>query len=1264
MTWSCCINTLIGIYLFLAPVTTYSQSVDPLTGRLQFGIPFATLSANDISIPLGIHHHGGAVRVPEGEGTCGIGWNLSAGGAVSRVVRGLPDDVNLGNRKGWLYNNNALAVQNFTPTADDDLTDCADEATDYSNLQTITAGFLNDTEPDLYYVNAPGLSAQFVFGADGQPKLLIHQDIIIEYTNGNFVVKAGGLIYNFSRPERIDRKSSYSSVNTECGYFSDEINFISAWNLYTITSVATGTTATFSYMDVVSGLGRRYPLPDSAAFIGDKYSGLRLVSVSLKSYLASFYYENDLLKEIIISESSTGDQLKYSLHYTSVEAQHFYDGTIIKPNRALLSKVYLANNSPFAVYEFQYNDLATNVWHRNWGMDYYGYYNGIGSNNNIPRLFFYNNEADGRRLRIDSIPGVTPTTVFSGSNREVNAQHVTSGALTKIILPSGGFIQIEYEANRYWDGSVDRELLGKGVRVKKLITQGGEVAYGKIMDVASSYRAITREYEYKLANNNSSGLLLAPVKLGYITTTGVMKTVHNMGEEPEILYTRVTEKIGGQGKRVYEFNVPGVFPDVTSSDWKATKSRIARKPPEQGQPCINQGNVKNGYYLYPYPPSTNYGFQRGFLTRVSEYSESGTLIREKIQTPLVLSVNPVTLKGLRFERIGDVYYYGVYEMLTGRVQVVDTEILRESSEENSSHWMQTTTQYMYNANNMVQTITSTLPDGTVSVRKIKYAGDFQFTNPPSTDTMAVALKKLNETNRHGEIVEQISRVTMPGAAEAVSSSLVIYRDFGNDRVLPYYLKALPPGAALTESTVSGQNFIADSDYKTVTTLKEYDLEGRLLTSFDDKKNYSATHYATGPSIPIVSLYNAKAQQAVYEGFEYPIEYPASFGLTTSGTGITFPAGKTGSKGVQFSNNTGKVVSSSTNLIQKGGNEYRFSCWVFSVSGKIVTVTAKQGSTTVTTHIINNQNNAWNYIEKIINISAITGPFTLEVQTDANSSETVILDDIVFIPKDARISFSTTKALTGVTSQTDDRGYSVRQEYDEGKRPTNTYDRYGNLVTKMEYASKITVPPCVLSANFSKSTEEVVLNQPVTFTSSQACGTGISYQWTIDGIFQEGAITNVLNFTFTTPGTHNVTLMVTANETDWVMFTETICVKVNLEILITDVNGIPIDPNEVFDCNSTNLPLTFTVSGLGDFAANATIQWFVLLYNSILQIDEPFPMIVQGQYVFGISFTGIYGTATKYMAVVSVDGDANQYTCSGLPAYVVASINYNPNATCQ
>jgi hypothetical protein len=188
--------------------TVHAQSVDPLTGSLQYGVPLGELNANDISIPVGISQHGNALTVAEGEGDCGMGWSLSAGGAITRLVRGLPDDLD-GARKGWIkMSSQHSSIQSFTPSGNDALDVCSDEASDFNFLNGLA--FTYDTEPDLFFFHAPGISGQFILNASGVPQLLNLQDLTVSnFRSDSFSIKTNrGMIYSFTAVEVADRKST------------------------------------------------------------------------------------------------------------------------------------------------------------------------------------------------------------------------------------------------------------------------------------------------------------------------------------------------------------------------------------------------------------------------------------------------------------------------------------------------------------------------------------------------------------------------------------------------------------------------------------------------------------------------------------------------------------------------------------------------------------------------------------------------------------------------------------------------------------------------------------------------------------------------------------------------------------------------------------------------------------------------------------------------------------------------------------------------
>lgn len=124
--------TCIALVIILKVQGQPQVPVDPFTGKAQVAIPIWTLKTNSIEAPIVLSNTGGGMKVTEGEGNAGIGWNVIAGGSVSREVRGLPDDLeDIGDDKiGWLFGTNSQNTQSFTPQGDNNLTVCTDEAND------------------------------------------------------------------------------------------------------------------------------------------------------------------------------------------------------------------------------------------------------------------------------------------------------------------------------------------------------------------------------------------------------------------------------------------------------------------------------------------------------------------------------------------------------------------------------------------------------------------------------------------------------------------------------------------------------------------------------------------------------------------------------------------------------------------------------------------------------------------------------------------------------------------------------------------------------------------------------------------------------------------------------------------------------------------------------------------------------------------------------------------------------------------------------
>ena len=87
--------------------------VDLFTGRINIDIPIYTIKYHDIEVPISISYHGGGIKVTDESGSVGLGWTLNAGGVISIIVRGMPDNMlDVSNKVGGFEKLNSLTLAN------------------------------------------------------------------------------------------------------------------------------------------------------------------------------------------------------------------------------------------------------------------------------------------------------------------------------------------------------------------------------------------------------------------------------------------------------------------------------------------------------------------------------------------------------------------------------------------------------------------------------------------------------------------------------------------------------------------------------------------------------------------------------------------------------------------------------------------------------------------------------------------------------------------------------------------------------------------------------------------------------------------------------------------------------------------------------------------------------------------------------------------------------------------------------------------------
>jgi len=152
-------------------------NINHSTGSPDIEVPIHEIKNGDISVPISFFYSLSSVKPNVKSGWTGLGWNLSAGGSISRKVRGCYDEkqnVN-GESMGFYYNYQKLkTVHNV-----DGLNSHRDNYRGYNqNNQQVTPYELTSDE---YVFNFCNYSGRFYLDENGKWVVVSDQDIRVEF---------------------------------------------------------------------------------------------------------------------------------------------------------------------------------------------------------------------------------------------------------------------------------------------------------------------------------------------------------------------------------------------------------------------------------------------------------------------------------------------------------------------------------------------------------------------------------------------------------------------------------------------------------------------------------------------------------------------------------------------------------------------------------------------------------------------------------------------------------------------------------------------------------------------------------------------------------------------------------------------------------------------------------------------------------------------------------------------------------------------------
>ena len=448
-------------------------------GVPQIGIPIYNLAEGPLSLPISLDYHASGIRVAELASWVGIGWNLRAGGMVSRTVMGIPDEGSAG-----LYWT-ARGLNNIYPQT-------PSETTSFNVVNNY-----QDGEADIFSFSLPGYSGKFYI-KENEVVLVPRQDLKITFNDNNTITSVTPEEDRLQRFTIVTPEGTKYYFGTAPGETSDAIEFINradqtesinkfpvSWKLMKIESADGKNDLEFyyesekyEYISRSSSSYTKFIIDDSSCNCtvdlnqastsnfgnyGIRHFGKRLRWI--KSDIETITFNASIDRED--TEPISGENAKrleniqifagqptlckqFSFSYDYFEAtpgtQQYYE----KRLRLLSLQESSCNGqvSDIPPYTFEYNgDFLPSLL--SLAVDHWGFYNGKEAENANP----------------DHQVNIPPTTLTVNPNyadvtlghadRETDETAMKKGVLTKINYPTSGYTQFDFEANSYHDPSTN-----------------------------------------------------------------------------------------------------------------------------------------------------------------------------------------------------------------------------------------------------------------------------------------------------------------------------------------------------------------------------------------------------------------------------------------------------------------------------------------------------------------------------------------------------------------------------------------------------------------------------------------------------------------------------------------------------------------------------------------------------------------------------------------------------------------------------------------
>ena len=492
-------------------VTVEKDSVNS-TGMIVQKIPLWSMKLGKYSFPIDMIYSSSGIKVEQIPSYVGTGWNLSAGGVITRSVIDLPDDmISSDHGKGILHTNLMNDIKNF----EYNITTYGYNETTAKNFiknkvnENIREGTRNDTQPDIFYFNFFGKQGKFIFNENKKIVSLASDNYKYSYqlasdnTLLSFeITDTQGIIYVFSEREY----SETLNVGNKAWEFlisrslrKKKLDYFSSWHLksvitpnhriinleydnesvkYKIREAVMGkicqtaqcedtnitNTDNRDVLNLTNGKGTEYVISSKKI---KKISSSNLFEINFNNTMRQDLEGGKKLSCISIQDMFGKEIKKFDFNYSYFISPNMHRSNNYESKRLKLDKINL-NNQFYQEFEY-YENYA--LPHRNsTEQDYWGYYNKNGATSLVPKVYMENNQQPYKYHVFKPLNTLYST--YGQINRNVDENYIHMGMLKMIKYQTRGTKKFFYEPNDFthptYTNSTIPSLKGNGVRLQKV----------------------------------------------------------------------------------------------------------------------------------------------------------------------------------------------------------------------------------------------------------------------------------------------------------------------------------------------------------------------------------------------------------------------------------------------------------------------------------------------------------------------------------------------------------------------------------------------------------------------------------------------------------------------------------------------------------------------------------------------------------------------------------------------------------------------------